>query len=66
MDNIELCWKCSGRGKWPKQELEDYHNNTWVTVGTEVCNLCGGSGRLIKTVSYEPFIEYEFKENVSD
>ena len=66
MGDIELCWKCNGKGKWPKQEIKNYHNNIWVTVGTTLCSECGGSGRLIKTVSYEPFVEYEFKENISD
>lgn len=66
MSEIVLCWKCGGKGKWPKQELEDYHNNTWVTVGVATCSECGGCGRLVEMTSYKPFVEYEFKENLND
>lgn len=57
-DEIVLCDECNGTGVVKCSELVDYHNNIrneWF----EPCNACNGSGRLVKIISYEPYVAEE-------
>jgi DnaJ-class molecular chaperone len=53
---IILCVKCKGAGTISYEELIDYHKREYTTI-EEVCNSCGGSGRMkkITEVTYEKF-----------
>lgn len=49
-ETIELCHKCKGSGKKVRSERYDYHHG-YDHEWDEVCDLCGGHGRLKKIVT---------------
>lgn len=53
MTEIIICRGCKGSGTVEVSELEDYHHGPYNIE----CEICKGSGRLIKTktVKIEPF-----------
>jgi DnaJ-class molecular chaperone len=55
---IVLCSSCKGSGKCTITERYDYHKR-YDWEWDEVCDLCGGHGRMIKTTitSFEKLSE---------
>ena len=61
-NEIVLCEKCNGSSTVKRSELVDYHNcirKEWF----ESCDICKGSGRLLKIISYEPYVVEETGKN---
>jgi len=59
MSEIILCTQCNGKGKWPREELVDYHQGLYEVTGITTCYTCKGSGRLLEVITRTP---YEQKE----
>lgn len=49
---VEICYNCKGTGKQERSERYDYHHR-YDHVWDEVCETCGGHGRLKKIVTTE-------------
>jgi DnaJ-class molecular chaperone len=49
-ESIVICEKCEGSGKIEHSERYDYHHG-YDWVWDEPCSVCGGYGRLMKTVT---------------
>lgn len=50
--SIIICGTCDGRGYTERHEMTNYHKGEYDIIKTK-CRLCGGSGRLRKTVLTE-------------
>lgn len=59
-EEIQLCNLCKGKGFRVKRELIGGHNLE-VIEHKEACAFCGGTGRVVKTVTttYEPYVAEE-------
>lgn len=65
MKTVELCSKCNGFGYLNREEIEDYHRNTYDRW-REHCDFCNGTGRRIteETVEYSGSNTYPRSINV--